>query len=235
MRLVLLFAIVFISLGSLAEGALELGNKAYAEKKFEEAIVQFERALIEDPQNTSIYFNLGLTFIRTEELAKARWAFEKAHKMDPFDTEVVDKLNTLDPAGTWTSIYSPLEKLVYGISSLYWAILSIFLSIVLSVAIVYFRIKRLNRSAQLLRLLPLGIFFVLGLIVTDASHGNQITVSHLIVVSASDSSDQKATKSKRSVKAGERLRIKAVQGSTLTACDEQQDCFEFNPSNVKVF
>jgi Flp pilus assembly protein TadD len=51
--------------------------------KFDEAIVEFQKALTANPTNASIHFNLGVAYERKEQMTEARSQFEEATKLNP--------------------------------------------------------------------------------------------------------------------------------------------------------
>ena len=90
-----LVCILFVSflsiLSSRAEGAASAeaeiyfskGILAFDERKFEEAAIDFEKALQADPENPNILFQLGRTYNRLKELDDAVLNLEKAIKINP--------------------------------------------------------------------------------------------------------------------------------------------------------
>lgn len=65
------------------ENHFEMGLKAYAEKNYEEALAEFEKALKDSPTNAGIYTNIGYVYYDQGVLEKAREYFALALKYNP--------------------------------------------------------------------------------------------------------------------------------------------------------
>ena len=65
----------------------ELGDKAYAESKFEDAVEIYEAALAEQGPSAALYYNLGNAYYRTNNPGKAILNYERALKIDADDED----------------------------------------------------------------------------------------------------------------------------------------------------
>jgi Ca-activated chloride channel homolog len=54
------------------------GNKLYAEKKYQSALSNYQKAKVKDPDDPAIRYNLGTTYYQLEEYQEAAKEFEKA-------------------------------------------------------------------------------------------------------------------------------------------------------------
>ncbi len=59
-------------------GAIRDGNEAFEKGDFEKAVVYYQQAIADDPQNPVAYFNLGDAYYRLKNFPEAAKAFEQA-------------------------------------------------------------------------------------------------------------------------------------------------------------
>ncbi len=64
------------------------GLKFYSEKKYEDARKSFEQALLQDPNNPSLTYNLGLTLVELKQVGPAAAYLRKAKELDPASNDV---------------------------------------------------------------------------------------------------------------------------------------------------
>ncbi|NRA10654.1 MAG: hypothetical protein HRT57_01710 [Crocinitomicaceae bacterium] len=126
------------------------GVKAFKAKKYGEAIVSFEKDLIDNPNNVAAYFNLGLSYNALKEYGKAIWAFEKVLKITPNNPEAIDNIEQnyleLDNGQQWRSQLSHFERTLYALKSVNWAYLSLFLSF--TSALFFFLFLKINALSR---------------------------------------------------------------------------------------
>ena len=96
------------------------GNAAYNEGNFEQALEMYDNILASGVESATLYYNLGNTYYKTKEYAKAILYYEKALKLDPSNEDiktnleianlaVVDKINPIPQsfiAKWWNSLKS---------------------------------------------------------------------------------------------------------------------------------
>jgi tetratricopeptide (TPR) repeat protein len=62
---------------------IEMGKFYLINNKFDEAIIEFKKALEISPGNAEIYYNLGLVYETKNELDMAKKMYEKALSINP--------------------------------------------------------------------------------------------------------------------------------------------------------
>ena len=66
-------------------------DKAFAEEKYEQAAETYTR-VADSVASVSVYYNLGCTYYRMDDMAKSVLWFERAHKLDPADDDIESNL-----------------------------------------------------------------------------------------------------------------------------------------------
>lgn len=145
---------------------MEKGIKLFENHQYDLAILSFQEEIKKNKSNVSAYFNLGLAYNASKEYGNAVWAFEKALKLKPNDTEVKESiLLTYDQLGsdsTWIPTLSHFEESVYSLSSNLWAILTIIFSVICAIFLVLYRkSKQLSKKRMFLLFCFLGTAFML--------------------------------------------------------------------------
>ena len=80
-----IFLILFSCLSSVTSfaGYVEDADKAYNKKDYTEALALYTKALDEDGMSSELYYNIGNTQYRLNNLGQAIIAYERALKLDP--------------------------------------------------------------------------------------------------------------------------------------------------------
>ncbi|OED34663.1 hypothetical protein AB834_06175 [PVC group bacterium (ex Bugula neritina AB1)] len=65
----------------------------YQDKRFDQAIQQYDLMIRKGYQNASIFYNLGTAFISQSQYSLGIWALEKARQYDAADQSILDNLN----------------------------------------------------------------------------------------------------------------------------------------------
>ena len=102
-RLVLMLtAIIMLSFSGFSQDVnflFQKANKLYLNKEYSKALdiyKQIEKQLNENNENSfKLYYNLGCTYYRLNDIANARYYFEKAKRIKPFDKDLNKSLNLL--------------------------------------------------------------------------------------------------------------------------------------------
>lgn len=64
------------------------GDKAYQENKFEDAIKIYEEVLATEGESAALYYNLGNSYYKTKNIAKAVLNYERALLLKPGDADI---------------------------------------------------------------------------------------------------------------------------------------------------
>ena len=86
-RLWIIFCLVVTS-AMAGNPLLEKAEKAYDSKRYREAIGAYEQLVKEGYRSYQLYFNLGNSYYRNNELGKAIYYYELARKLEPADEDV---------------------------------------------------------------------------------------------------------------------------------------------------
>lgn len=121
------------------------GNSFYQEKKYNEAIDSYQKIIDKNYESATLFYNLGNAYFKNEENGMALLWYERALKLDPSNEDIqhniafvnqklddkIDLLPELFLHRWYVSVASSL-------TSNQWAVVSIFLFIILLVAILFF-------------------------------------------------------------------------------------------------
>ncbi len=157
-----------IAVNAWASTNFEEGIAAYKDKDYTTAIQSFRMATQENDTDVSSYYNLGLSLYQMDSLGQAIWAFEKALKYAPNDSDAKQKAalsyETLYPGETWEAHLGGFKSAAFGVSPGTWSIIAIVLAVLLAAFIVLF-VKSNNHSTKRLSI-ALAFFCLLGVIGT---------------------------------------------------------------------
>ena len=89
MKKIILLLLLFVTpaVTFSQEYTKELGDKAYAESKFDEAITIYEAVIAEKGASLPLYYNLGNAYYRSNQPGKAILNYERALKIDANDED----------------------------------------------------------------------------------------------------------------------------------------------------
>ncbi len=80
---------------SIVETLIELGKFYFVNKKYNEALDQFEKALSIEPENEEILHNIALIHEVNNETDKAKEIYQTILKINPENIPAREKLNKL--------------------------------------------------------------------------------------------------------------------------------------------
>jgi tetratricopeptide (TPR) repeat protein len=142
----LLFIIISVLSFNLSLNANEIFKKAeaaYDSKKYTEAIKNYEQLVAEGYISYQLYFNLGNSYYRNNQLGKAIYYYELARKLAPNDEDVKINLGiaaskTIDKIDSKENFFISAVKtsLLSSFSTNIWAWMSI-VSLVLAAVLFY--------------------------------------------------------------------------------------------------
>lgn len=76
----------------------ESGTALYQKGSFKEAAAEFGRLVAGGFESPSVYFNLGNSWVKSGQIGKAVWAYERAFILDPRDEDIRFNRNLLKAA-----------------------------------------------------------------------------------------------------------------------------------------
>jgi tetratricopeptide (TPR) repeat protein len=192
----------------------EKASKAVEKKQYKQAILGFENILKEDPNNTSAYYNLGVAYLGKKSYGNAIWAFEKVLNRIPNDSETIEQLEyahrELNTDFPFEPRLNAFASGLYSISSNKWSIIAIICSILITIAIVLFK---LNSSHSIRRMTAvsgfiLSILFLSSIILASSTKEYQTEMNYGVVTKKSiQTFDQKYEVSNKKIMEGARLRL----------------------------
>ncbi len=68
-------------------------NKHYNNSKYLESIQIYESILVKGWESSNLYYNLGNSYFRQNQIGQAIWAYKKALKMDPRDKDLIKNIS----------------------------------------------------------------------------------------------------------------------------------------------
>lgn len=94
MKLIVYLLTIFIATTAIAqnETLFEQGNALYNEGKFNEAILKYETILDAEKHAAELYFNLGNSHYKLNNIAPSIYYFEKALQLKPNDKEIIHNI-----------------------------------------------------------------------------------------------------------------------------------------------
>jgi tetratricopeptide (TPR) repeat protein len=124
--------IFVLSISSFANDLLKKAEKAYDNKNYTEAIRDYEKLISDGYKSYQLYFNLGNSYYRNNELGKAVYNYELARKMAPNDEDVRINLGiaaskTIDKIDSKENFFISAVKtnVLSSFSTVTWAWISI--------------------------------------------------------------------------------------------------------------
>lgn len=167
--------------GHAQDSSFVNGNRAYAAGDYKRALSEYNTLIGDEQMSASLYYNLGNTYYKLDEIGEAIWAYEKALKINPGNANTLSNLalaNTKTPDQldqTDVGINNWLAINFFNFSINFWSYVSIVLGIMLALSIYFYRsaalqkVKNMALSASFI----LGFLFVLTVFVS-AKHKSYI-------------------------------------------------------------
>jgi tetratricopeptide (TPR) repeat protein len=160
-RLLVITAILFLHTLSFASPYSkwwDKGNRFYKQKQYDSAAFYFEKIAAMKPQDAVVYYNLGNSYYRLNEITLAVLNYERALKINPSFQEAKDNLELTRnriPGRIpetedifflrwWKAINSPALTVVWAVLSLCLFLATISLSILKILGVIHFSTKRLQ-------------------------------------------------------------------------------------------
>lgn len=90
--LVIIFADGFSIQDVSHQSLMEQANKNYLDKKYDDAIVQYEQLVSEGYESTELFYNLGNSYYKINKPGFAVLNYERALKLSPSDEDIVHNI-----------------------------------------------------------------------------------------------------------------------------------------------
>lgn len=199
----LFFMLVFYSAFAQSPAQLfDIANNAYKSKNYDLSITAYQQLIDKNYKTPEIYYNLGNSYYKKDQIGLAILYYEKAHKLAPADDDIrynlkLANLKTVDRLGTvpQLSIIEKWDHFTSSRSSRSWAIISIvFVWLALIGFAVFLFISSYRRTGFYtgLALLFFAAFFAyLSYGQTQAEYGTDqaiLTAANAYIKSAPDAS-----------------------------------------------
>lgn len=155
MKKILCIIALFFSIQSFSNNSLDLfsaGNTAYQSEKYFDALQIYDSLLSMNYESVALYYNLGNTHYKQENLGKAILFYERAALLDPNDEDVQNNLRLAQESvlDKFETIPSPLFQYIgLGIMKFFspstWAVLGIVFLFLMSVGVYLYCFSTLKR------------------------------------------------------------------------------------------
>lgn len=184
------FFALFVCTGFGQDSNFVRGNEAYANSNYEEALVEYNKIAATEKMSAELYYNLGNTYFKLDELGKAIWAYEKSLKIDPgskntrFNLKFVNA-NTYDKIDSNESgVWSWLKINLFGFSINFWAYASMFFSFSLAIVLYFFFTTQNQKTKNTTLMLGFGLtfFMVTSVVLAYFNKTNVVDKTHAIIV-----------------------------------------------------
>ena len=158
MKFVTIICALFITTVTIAqsESLFKEANQAYANENYEEAISKYQSILKEGYESTSVYYNLGNSHYKLNNVGPSVYYFEKALKLDPNDADVTNNLAyarqmTIDAIDEVpkTGVSKIVNSVIATLSVNGWAWLAVLASISFVVLILLYYFSRASLKKRL--------------------------------------------------------------------------------------
>lgn len=188
MKWIFFLVFSFIGLTGFNQNPIfDAGNSFYANGSYADALNEYNKLVGEDQLSASLYYNIGNTYFKLNELGECIWAYEKALKINPGDKDILYNLDfakqqTFDKIeGEESSIGNWLKMNLFSFSINMWSILSVLFSFLLAFGIVLFFTRKKHKNIGL----TIGfasLLFLFVCIILAHLHKSQILEQNYAVV-----------------------------------------------------
>lgn len=187
-RLNILFILIFSFIPFTNAQDFELANEFYSNQQYDSARVIYESLLEEDEFSFEIYYNLGNTFFKQNQLGNAILHWEKARKLSPSNQLVIENLNyayslTRDKFDIEIKSEGFIKNFIYEKSPNFWSVLSISLALIVGLSIFLFFTSKNDRIHQISFYVSIVVFVLLiGSIVSASMQKSYLSNSNEAIV-----------------------------------------------------
>ena len=172
--LLLFFTLIFPSYSDSISVYYEEGLSAYKKGQYNLSVQNFEFILALEWESSELYYNLGNSFFRLNDIPNAIWAYEYCLKLSPnhadarynlqlVNLKVVDKIELPNPPFYLEWYLSTKENF----TSNEWINISLFIFLFFTLTSVLIRLK-INKYIHSVRAIILVLFFISTLFTIDS-------------------------------------------------------------------
>lgn len=174
---------VFFSLSLIAQDAaiiFEKANKAYRNAYYEEALSAYHQIDSLGWQSSDLYYNLGNTYYKLNQIAPSIFYFEKALLLDPNNEDIKQNLAfaqrmTIDAFESLPkSIFQKFnESIIYPVNHNIWARISIVFAFMVGIFFLFYYFSQNTNKKRLfftISLVSIGLFLMSMSFVIKAKH-----------------------------------------------------------------
>ncbi len=162
---------ILISFSLLSQNDFDAALKEANDKRFQQAILSFEKIAEKDPENTSIYYNIGNCNYHIGLYGDAIWAYEKVLKQHPYDSEVINNIELcykkLGSNHAWQPHMSGIQQLIIAVGSSSWCYLAVFCSFIFACCL-FIVLKKETVWQKPILFLGVGVFLLSIMFITCA-------------------------------------------------------------------
>tara|TARA_B100001287_G_scaffold274035_1_gene278583 strand:+ start:324 stop:1073 length:750 start_codon:yes stop_codon:yes gene_type:complete len=179
-------------------------NNFYEKSEFRNAINEYEKIIDAEISNSVLYYNIGNSYYKLNELGYARLYYEKAKLLDPNDDDLIYNLEILEnrlvddiPKLSSFFLIDFFKKISQTLTSFSWSILTLILTYLLIILICVlmlhkskkYRTVALNSFFLTLPILMLTVVFLLLNIIKTKEYAILITTNSYIKTAPSSNSE----------------------------------------------
>lgn len=181
LKKIFLLIFVFTGIVNVIAGNLQDAEKAYRGKNYKKAIEIYEQLVKEGNTSSELFYNLGNSYYRNNQLGKAIYNYERAKKLNPHDEDIKNNLTiayakTVDKIEVKENFFVSAVKtnVLSSFSTTTWAWFTIGLSLLVFIFLYLFLagpsvfVKRLSFFATIILIVSFFSVYFLGKSAADA-------------------------------------------------------------------
>ncbi len=186
-----IFVLLFLIAASVAFGndLLLKAEKAYEKREYKKAIETYEELIKDGYASDKLYYNLGNSYYRNNQLGKAIYNYERAKKLNPHDEDIKNNLTlaytkTIDKIEVKENFFISAVKtnVLSSFSTASWGWLTIGASFLFFLMMYFFiagstvLLKRISFFASLVFIIAFFITYFLGNSAKKAKEENSFAI-----------------------------------------------------------
>ena len=188
-KVIYILFLVALSVSGKANDLLQKAEKAYETRQYKKAIESYEQLVKDGYVSSELFYNLGNSYYRNNQLGKAIYNYERAKKLDPNDDDIRNNLKlayskTIDKIEVKENFFVNAVKtnVLSSFTTTSWAWLSIaacasfFLFLYLFIAGPSVTVKRISFFTALVLLVAFFVVYFLGNSARKARQENSFAI-----------------------------------------------------------